>query len=311
MRPIISIIVPVYNVEAYLRQCLDSILSQTFTAWELILVDDGSPDGSGAICDEYAAKDSRVRVFHIPNGGVSNARNVGMEAAKGDWITFIDSDDWVGEDFLDSLYAPINKNPNIEFVHGEMQNFIEGVGLSYYRCIKPYMGNDKAYLLKSFDGHIASKLYKKEIITNHRLKFDINIILSEDYIFNTDYIKHINYYCFNQTTGYFYRQRADSATKKKTSIRPNSFLTYLRRNIEFLTSYIETHNIKEEDSNVRWNNLSNKVFYTIYSNGIRNFDRVTAQHIYHYIKKYRLCHYQKKWRRWCYLQAFCLYTLVK
>jgi len=101
--PQISIIVPVYKVEDYLQRCIDSILEQTFTNWELILIDDGSPDKSGKICDEYAQRDNRVRVFHKENGGVSAARNEGLIQAKGEWITFIDSDDYVDKTFLEDF----------------------------------------------------------------------------------------------------------------------------------------------------------------------------------------------------------------
>ena len=104
MNPEISIIIPVYKAEKYLRRCLDSVLSQTLSNWECILVDDGSPDQSGAICDEYAAKDSRFRVIHKPNGGVSSARNEGLDTAKGEFICFIDSDDWVGPKYLEHLH---------------------------------------------------------------------------------------------------------------------------------------------------------------------------------------------------------------
>ena len=100
----ISVIVPVYNTEKYLHRCVDSILAQTFTDFELLLIDDGSTDSSGAICDESAQKDSRVRVFHKENGGVSSARNLGLDKAKGKWVTFVDSDDWIKESFLNKLY---------------------------------------------------------------------------------------------------------------------------------------------------------------------------------------------------------------
>ena len=103
--PKISVIVPVYNVEKYLPRCIDSILSQTFKDFELLLIDDGSPDNCGKICDEYAAKDRRVRVFHKPNGGVSSARNLGLDKACGEWITFIDSDDYVAVDYLEELVS--------------------------------------------------------------------------------------------------------------------------------------------------------------------------------------------------------------
>ncbi len=98
--PKISVIVPVYNVEQYLPRCIDSILAQTFTDFELLLIDDGSRDNSGKICDEYAEKDSRIRVFHKENGGVSSARNVGLDNTCGEYVSFIDSDDWIGPSFL-------------------------------------------------------------------------------------------------------------------------------------------------------------------------------------------------------------------
>lgn len=107
--PKISVIVPVYRVEQYLPQCIESILNQTFTDFELLLIDDGSPDNSGLICDQYAIKDSRIRVFHKENGGVSSARNFGLENARGQWITFVDSDDLIcSESFMNLINSDIN-----------------------------------------------------------------------------------------------------------------------------------------------------------------------------------------------------------
>ena len=132
MKPLISVIVPVYKVEPYLHRCVDSILAQTFTDFELILVDDGSPDNCGAICDEYAAKDSRIHVIHQENGGLSAARNTGLDWAfansDSEWVNFIDSDDWVQEEYLDRLYrACVDTNVEISVV-----GFIETDGsLSY------------------------------------------------------------------------------------------------------------------------------------------------------------------------------------
>ena len=103
MNDLISIIVPVYKVEKYLRRCIDSILAQTYQNIEVLLVDDGSPDNSGAICDEYADKDSHVRVFHKPNGGVSSARNLGLMEAKGQYIGFVDADDYIDKTMYEVL----------------------------------------------------------------------------------------------------------------------------------------------------------------------------------------------------------------
>ena len=107
--PLISVIVPVYNVEKYLSRCVDSILGQTYANLEIILVDDGSPDSSGAICDEYAAKDRRIKIIHKKNGGLSDARNVAIDIAKGEYITFVDSDDYVASDYVETLYRLIEK----------------------------------------------------------------------------------------------------------------------------------------------------------------------------------------------------------
>ena len=98
---LVSVIVPVYNAEKYLPACLDSLLAQSLTDFELLLVDDGSRDASGAICDEYAVRDSRIRVFHIPNGGVSAARNLGLDHARGEFVVFVDADDRVMPDHLE------------------------------------------------------------------------------------------------------------------------------------------------------------------------------------------------------------------
>lgn len=113
--PTVSIIVPVYNVEKYLRICLDSILAQTFTDWECILVDDGSTDKSGEICDEFVQRDPRFRSFHKRNGGVSSARNMGLAEVRGEWVTFMDSDDWVESYFLSTITSYI-KNDNWDCV---------------------------------------------------------------------------------------------------------------------------------------------------------------------------------------------------
>jgi glycosyltransferase involved in cell wall biosynthesis len=139
--PQISIIVPVYNAENYLNRCVDSILTQTFTDFEIILVNDGSSDNSGAICDEYALKDNRIKVIHKRNGGVSSARNIGIENSIGKWITFIDADDYIEAGFLnipteatedlliqnyqyfnEKEYVKIFKKKNIS--NSEFQNFI-------------------------------------------------------------------------------------------------------------------------------------------------------------------------------------------
>ena len=101
----VSCIIPVYNTQTYLPRCIESVLAQTFVDWEMLLIDDGSTDASGSICDEYAAKDERIRVFHKENGGISSARNVGLNYAQGEWIFFVDSDDSLPKTSLESLLS--------------------------------------------------------------------------------------------------------------------------------------------------------------------------------------------------------------
>ena len=113
MIPKISVIIPVYNAEKTLHRCIDSILAQTFSDFEVLLIDDGSKDKSGEICDEYARKDSRIKVCHKENGGVSSARNMGLDNAKGEWITFVDADDYIASDFLSAI-----NNNNCDFIIG-------------------------------------------------------------------------------------------------------------------------------------------------------------------------------------------------
>ena len=134
----ITVIVPVYKAEKYLHRCVDSILAQTFTDFEVLLIDDGSPDRSGEICEEYAQKDARVRVFHKDNAGVSSARNLGLDNAKGEWVTFVDSDDWVHEDFIkkrfelalvddaDIAYCDIEYVYSTQNVYAKMAEQVEG-----------------------------------------------------------------------------------------------------------------------------------------------------------------------------------------
>ena len=182
---IVSIIIPVYNSEKAIRRCLDSILAQTMTDYECLLIDDGSTDSSGRICDEYAAKDNRFRVFHKENGGVSSARNVGLDNAKGDWITFVDSDDSVEESFLESLY---------NFGSGSLKicNFT-GDGHKGYSedCSKVETSSVITRLLN--DNLVWApwgKLFASTIINEHNLRFDIKLRLGEDMVFCWEYLSY-------------------------------------------------------------------------------------------------------------------------
>ena len=185
----ISIIVPVYNAEEYLCECMDSIIGQTYEDWELILVDDGSKDSSGDICDEYSQKDSRIKVFHKTNGGVSSARNHGLEHANGEWIAFIDADDWVDDDYLEKSIV-CSKNVDMVTCNHKDENGnsseIDNVNRTLLLDVDriDFSSNLSKKLLYFPWGH----LYRKGIIKSRKIKFNEDLRLSEDTCFNIEYL---------------------------------------------------------------------------------------------------------------------------
>lgn len=197
--PKISIIIPVYKVEKYLHRCLDSIAAQTFVAWECILIDDGSPDNSGKICDEYAARDMRFRVFHQKNQGVSVARNLGIEKSKGQYIAFVDSDDWVSDDYFDVLERNAGKADLLYFSNTNYNE--DGDRVTYH--IRPFYSDKKNILeqellhlfenLACWDyyGFTWNKLFRADIIRNANIRFIPSLATYEDEAFTNDYIQHI------------------------------------------------------------------------------------------------------------------------
>ena len=188
--PAITVIVPVYNAEKTLRQCVDSILVQDFKDFELLLVDDGSKDGSPAICDEYAEKDARVRVFHKENGGVSSARNVGLDNAKGEWITFIDSDDFITEGYFEGVVGR-EENVLIKGYKSFTTNGFEG-GKSADKLnhIPEFTSFLNRYITDSLIRCPWAKFYKKSIIGN--LRFITDMKIGEDAYFVFKYLAKCN-----------------------------------------------------------------------------------------------------------------------
>lgn len=162
--PKLSVIVPVYNVEQYIHKCVDSILSQTFADFELILVNDGSPDNCGKICDEYASKDNRVKVIHKKNGGVSEARNVGLDVATGEYISFIDPDDWIDKDMYEQTigYMAVNDLDIVCFDVEEVRTNKSFVRYKYDGD-KSFTSHEALYeiLIDGIDNSPCNKIYKK------------------------------------------------------------------------------------------------------------------------------------------------------
>lgn len=179
--PEISIIIPVYNAGKYLRQCLDSIIAQTFTDWECILVDDGSTDDSGSICDEYVQKDKRFRVIHKPNGGVSDARQAGLDAAKGEFIIHADPDDWVEPKMLEELLFKA-KDENADMVICDM--IWEHGPYTELHAERPTSLDNEIILCDLFEGKIhgscCNKLVRRDLFRQYDISFPKGIQLRED-----------------------------------------------------------------------------------------------------------------------------------
>ena len=242
----ISVIIPVYNSEPYLRKCLDSVVNQTYRNLEILLVDDGSTDNSGRICNEYAAKDNRIKVFRKDNGGVSSARNIGLKNFTGDYLGFVDSDDWLEPDMYEILYNAINNNnvhisvvcftrdtedsSIVERGREEIPNKIltQKEMLLYLFRLAKYAG---------FYSALWNKLFKADIIRNSNLTFDKKFEISEDLWFIAKLI------LFDKYTGiyvnkplYHYLQRGDSLIRSYS----------IERKLCTLKSLKETANLAEK-----------------------------------------------------------------
>lgn len=187
----ISVVIPVYNVEKYLNECIESVLTQTYTDYEIILVDDGSTDSSGHICDDYMTADSRVRVIHQKNGGLSAARNTGLKEAKGEYIYFLDSDDYIEEYTLEYLVeVSVKENADVVFFDGyvffdECEDDQSVSGYSRRECYKTQKGREMLLQLLLNDEYrtaVPLMFYRKEYLTNHNLWF-LDGILHEDELF--------------------------------------------------------------------------------------------------------------------------------
>ncbi len=227
MEPFFSIVTPVYNVERFLAPCVDSILSQTFADFELLLVDDGSPDGSGALCDQYAAQNSRVKVIHQPNQGVVAARQAALEAARGQYVCFVDGDDWVMENWLETVHRCLGEDGGadmliFDFVTSDgspdqpllaRPGFYDKADLE--KDIYPYMLWDRRrpFMGSLIPGYQWSKVLRRELILAHGLQ-DGSISLYEDVaaLYECLYNASSFYVCPEKL--YVYRLREGSALRQ-------------------------------------------------------------------------------------------------
>lgn len=213
--PLISVIVPVYNSEEYLHRCIDSILSQTHTDFELLLINDGSTDSSGIICDEYAVKDSRIRVFHKSNGGVSSARNLGLDHAKGKYISFIDSDDVVYPNYLSVLFQNIDKCDlsYIGILGYDVALQKTGEWTHFEEQIIRIDQTDEELIVKNNlleVGYPYGKLFHQKIIETYNIRFDERISYQEDLIFTLQYISKCKTVYVSKEYGYIWHIQPNS-----------------------------------------------------------------------------------------------------
>ena len=233
LNPTVSIIVPVYRAEQTIRRCVDSVLRQEYPDFELLLVDDGSPDRSGEICDEYARLDGRVRVIHKENAGVSAARNDALDAARGVYLQFLDSDDWLApeatkllvraarEHSCDLVIADFYRVAGDRVSHkGEIDE--EGV-MSREDFAAHMVENPADY----YYGVLWNKLFRRELVERHRLRMDVNVRWCEDFLFNLEYILRAETFFALRTPIYYYVKTKGSLVSQSMNL-PNIIRMKLR-----------------------------------------------------------------------------------
>lgn len=235
-RDLVSIIVPVYNVEKYLEKCLDSLIDQTYRNLQIILVDDGSGDSSGTICDRYAAQDNRIQVIHKKQSGVSAARNTGLEAVKGSYICFADSDDWIDEKMIETMYE--------NMVEEKAQISIIGYDMVWEDGRSQKKSDENAYYVwnqreaiaqwmtqKIFKGFMCDKMFDKEIFTEIRFPEDRSYM--EDVAIGLDLFAKAETVVYSGKIGYHYLQRQGSATNSGFQERELLGITEAEKMIRF------------------------------------------------------------------------------
>ncbi len=281
----ISIIVPVYNVERYLNRCIDSILNQTFSDFELILVDDGSPDSCPCICDEYAKKDSRIKVIHKENGGLSSARNAGLDIAKGEWVTFIDSDDWIHKDCLLYLYNAAVDSDKLISVTGaiDVREYVDDISIEFGYHLENAV--DSLYVGTDFLSYSCAKLYKRKIWDNFRF---VNGMLMEDFYTIPEVIlQEKSVVVLDENLYYYYRANSDSITNSKIE----SFKFYndhclgYEKNIRLF----KEHNDEEHmvDLIIRYFNYNLWTYDRVKLTDDKKFKKTAKKRCYAILRKYK------------------------
>lgn len=230
--PTISVIVPIYKVEAYLQECIDSILSQTFRDFELILVNDGSPDACGEICERNAAKDERIRVIHQENQGVTRARAHGVAAARGEFINFVDGDDTLPPDSLSTLMAPVTND--IDIIIGNHQRALSSQ-ICQIGCMSAEKYKQRAITLKGLSGGPWAKLYRKKLFEKDVFDIPPCVKCGEDTIMNINIAYRLKKQAY-QTGAIVYNYRYNSESAVNTLFIPKYMALYQQYRLKAITS---------------------------------------------------------------------------
>ena len=216
--PLISVIIPVYKVEKYLERCVASVVGQTYKNLEIILVDDGSPDNSGAMCDEYAKKDDRIKVIHKKNGGLSDARNAGLEIMSGSYVGFVDSDDYIATEFFERLYSALKKNDADISMCGVIKIFDDGTSerenaFDEDTCFSGEKGFETYILDEKIPSYACTKLFKASVFDG--MRFPVGVYYEDLALFYKIFDRVGRYVCVKDDL-YYYCLRKDSICAVQT-----------------------------------------------------------------------------------------------
>lgn len=232
--PVISVIVPVYKVEKYLKKCVDSILNQTFADFELWLVDDGSPDNCPQMCDEYAEQDSRIKVIHKENGGLSDARNAALDCITGEYVCFVDSDDYITDDALETLYSALIRN-NADIAVGNMISFDEnGQEKDFYFPVTEETVLENSEILMTMNQPCAqNRLYKAEIFK--KLRYPVGRLYEDVFLWHK-VLAQVDKIVLTGKVDYYYLVRAGSIMHAEYDIRFTDIIDAIKERYEWLDS---------------------------------------------------------------------------
>lgn len=226
----ISIIVPVYNAAKTIERCVDSIIKQTYIDWELLLINDGSNDNSPVICDRYAKQDSRIRVFHKENGGVSSARNLGLNNVNGDWVTFVDSDDWIKEKYLEHLISHVDDCIDLVISYAYIYNELGKRKECYPSKIVTDDNFESIFIENDMHWHTSpwSNLYRMDIIRKFSLGFCEGMYIGEDALFLYSYLLVSKKFFISSDTDYCYNEISQNSLTKRINKLSSELLSYTK-----------------------------------------------------------------------------------